>query len=168
MADSGEENSKLAMEEKDDFSDSEKDVEECILPLPNSVVTVETVTEMPDGGTKSVTLINLEQCSICSTFYEQIKRAIPQPDLNRLICRLLEIQPGDTPAESQAFFGSYIPICTDCTQKVKKYHSLKIEMEVVKSDIVSSLVDTLVHIRPSGSTPIHAVKSQIFKSNLIV
>ena len=107
-------------------------------------------------------IIALEQCSVCSGHYEQGRKSFPQPDLNRLICKLLNVTPQPLP-DGSSYFSNYIPTCVDCIKKIRKYDRLRVELEVLRREVVSSVIDTLVHIRPSEDTPLDPIKEEIVK-----
>jgi len=126
---------------------------------------VPPVTPQPQQIKPAVVMpvIALEQCGICSAHYEQGRRTFAQPDVNRMVVKLLDAVP-PSQSDGTSFLNSYIPTCTDCVRKVKRYDKIRMELEVLRREVVSSVVDTLLHIRPNQSTPLTPIKSQVLQS----
>ncbi|ODN01684.1 putative zinc finger protein [Orchesella cincta] len=104
----------------------------------------------------AVTVMNVEQCCVCSNFYEQQSRHIPQPDLNRMICKLLDVAP-----QENSFFREYLAVCINCTNLLRKFDRLRVELEFVKTQVVTYVIETFTQIRPEGGTPMDTLRNQI-------
>ncbi|CAL8083177.1 unnamed protein product [Orchesella dallaii] len=104
----------------------------------------------------AITVMNVEQCCVCSNFYEQQSRPMPQPDLNRMICKLLDVVP-----QEHTFFREYLAVCINCTNLLRKFDRLRVELEFVKTQVVTYVIESLTQIRPEGGTPIDFLKNQI-------
>lgn len=106
------------------------------------------------------TIVSLEQCSVCSTYSEAPARPIPHPDLNRMICKVLDVTPEMT------FYKQYVAMCVNCTNLLRKFDRLRVELEFVKTQLVTYVMESLTQVRGDGGSALDGLKSQILDSKL--
>lgn len=107
----------------------------------------------------TVEAINLEQCCVCSTFYDTFSRSIPQPDLNRIISKVMDVIP------EVSFFREYLSLCSNCTNLLRKFDRLRVELEFVKTQIVTYVVESLTQVRADGGSQLDGLKDEILDRN---
>lgn len=126
---------------------------------PQSQQANEIYTIRHPPGSVTVEAINLEQCCVCSTFFDTLSRSIPQPDLNRIICKVMDVIPEVT------FYREYLSLCSNCTNLLRKFDRLRVELEFVKTQIVTYVVESLTQVRADGGSQLDGLKDQILDRN---